>query len=363
MPPYADSETKKHLDLLNAKLDSILPFFPALLARNNPLDIDQTIAATKEGVCRSTNPGGCMNKALNDSEDRIKNNTNVNTGNVLSAVNTGQNAAQLALLKTIDTKLGPQIPDSSIGKFLPDFLFRFNQVAFWLHLDRVLNVLTWWQTLHNAYMLSNNLGQTLTGAFGNVLNILGIKDAEGKPIDLDSMIGTTLDNFAKRSLGEQEWGSIKTEWKKFNRIYQATANILNSVQSIGHSVLGALNVVGSWNASIGNALRKWGVVAENAYQWMNPQVNFQNRFFVGLETATNVVSQVDQVTSEVLSVQDNVKQIGEQSQELQKSLGQSDGSKQATKPAEASKVKQQADAAKLVSRAQELTEADKEADE
>lgn len=363
MPPFADSETKKHLDILNAKLDSMLPFFPALLAKNNPLDIEQTISATKEGVCRSTNPGGCMNKALDSTADNIKGNSNKNTGNILDAYNAGSNTTQLALLQTINTKLGAELANGGISGFLTNFLARFNKVASWLHLDRALNVLIWWQTLHNAYMLSNNLGQTLTSAISNVLSAVGIKDAEGSALDIGDIIGDTVDSIAKKALGETAWGGIKTEWKRYNRIYQASANILNSVQSIGHSVLGALNVVGNWNASIGNALRKWGVVAENAYQWMNPQVNFQNRFFVGLEAATNVVSQIDQVTSEVLSVQDNVKQIGEQSQELQKSLEQSDGSKQAINPAEASKIKQQNDVAKLVSKGQNIADIDKEADE
>jgi hypothetical protein len=358
-----DAETKGKISAINDKLDIMLPFFPALMQRNNPLDMEQTITAAKEGVCRSTNPGGCMNKALSDSENRINANGKANTGNILDAVNTAQNAAQLKLLQGIDTKLGPELANGGISGFLTNFLARFNKVANWLHLDRALNVLIWWQTLHNAYMLSNNLGQTLTSAISNVLSAVGIKDAEGSPLDIGDIIGDTLDGIAKKALGEETWGGIKAEWKKYNRIYQAGANILNSVQSIGHSVLGALNVVGSWNASIGNALRKWGTVGENAYRWMNPNVNFQNRFFVGLEAATNAVSQVDQIASEVLSVQENVKQIGEQSKELQKSLGQDDDSKQSKEPPEADKIKREVAASKAVSKGPEISDSDKEADE
>jgi len=358
-----DAETKNKINTINDKLDIMLPFFPALMQRNNPLDMEQTITAAKEGVCRSTNPGGCMNKALSNTEDRINANGKANTGNILDAVNTAQNAAQLKLLQGIDTKLGPELANGGISGFLTNFLARFNKVANWLHLDRALNILIWWQTLHNAYMLSNNLGQTLTSAISNVLSAVGIKDAEGNALNIGDIIGDTFDGFAKKALGEDTWGGMKAEWKKYNRIYQAAANILNSVQSIGHSILGALEVVGSWVASIGNALRKWGEVGESAYRWMNPTPNFQNRFFVSLESATNVVSQIDQIASETLSVQDNIKQIGEQSKELQDSLGQSSTSKQGKEPPEADKIKQEVAASKQVSTGPQISDIDKEADD
>jgi hypothetical protein len=348
----------------------LLPVIPPLVIPNaTPQTPTDPLSTPNQPP--SVPPGGstgnpCEGNACASSiRDAVKGNSNKLDG--LNAALNGLDLAGLGevlkRLDKIDEKLGPQIPNGGISNFLQGFLERFNKVANWLHLDRVLNVLIWWQTLHNAYMLSNNLGQTLTSAFSNVLAALGFKDAEGNPFDITAIIGTTFDNFAKSALGEKEWGSIKAEWKRFNRIYQAGANILNSVQSIGHSVLGGLNVVGSWNAQIGNALRKWGAVGERAYNWMNPQVNFQNRFFTALETVENVVSQIDQIASEVLSAQENVKQIGEQSKELFDSLGQNDNSKQSKEVPEAQKIKAQAEASKVVSKGQDLSETDKEADE
>jgi hypothetical protein len=124
-----------------------------------------------------------------------------------------------------------------------------------------------------------------------------------------------------------------------------------------------LEVIGTWNAKVGNALRKFGVVAENAYTWMNPQPNFQNKFFMGLETATNVISQIDQVASEVLSVQETVAQISTQKKELEDALKEADDTVQGKGVPEAAKVKQAADASKAVSAGKEVTEVDKEADE
>jgi hypothetical protein len=246
----------------------------------------------------------------------------------------------------INAKLGNQLT-GGISGFLQNFLARFNRVAEWLHLDRALNILIWWQTLHNAYMLSNNLGQTLTSLISNVLTIVGIKDAEGNALDIGGiLVGKTLDDMAKTALGEETWGGMKAEWRKYNRIYQAAANLLNSIQSIGQSILNALEVVGGYVASIGNALRKWGEVAERAYNWMNPQPSFQNKYFTAIENATNVISQVDAVASEVLSVQETVKQMGEQSKELKAALAQDNRAKQGIEVPEAKKEKEAAEKSK-----------------
>lgn len=212
-------------------------------------------------------------------------------------------------------------------------------------------------------MLSNNLGQTLTSAFSNVLAVVGIKDKDDNPLDIGEIIGKTFDNAAKTALGEKEWGGIKAEWKKYNRIYQAAANLLNSIQSIGSSILSALEIIGSWNAKIGNALRKWGEVGEKAYGWMNPQPNFQNKFFTALETAENVVSQVDSIASEVLSAQETIKQIGEQKKELDDAMKEEDKSKQGKEAPEAKKVKEAAEKSKTASAGQDIDDSDKEADD
>lgn len=268
--------------------------------------------------------------------------------NIFNSVTSGFQLADLYLLKVINDKLGSQVP-GGISGFLGRILLRFNKVAEWLHLGRVLSILTWVQTLHNAYMLSNNLGQTLLGAISNTLAAIGIKDAEGQPLNISEILGGQIDSIAKGVLGVTTWEEIKAEWKRANRIYQAAANIVWAFQSIGQSILNALEVVGSWIASVGNALRKFGVVGERAYGWMNPTPNFDNKFFTGLEAAENVVSQIDTVASEVLSVQETITQIGQQKAELQKAIGQEEGTLQKPKPPEAVTLKAGEETAKTVS--------------
>jgi hypothetical protein len=246
-------------------------------------------------------------------------------------------------IDTVDDKLGTKIPGGGIGG-------KLTRLAEWLHLDRVLNVLTYVNTLYNAYMLSNGLTQTLFSMISNVLAAVGIKDAEGSPLDIGAVIGKTVDAFAKSVLGVATVDGIKAEWKKYNRIYQAASNLLWSIQSISQSILGALEIVGSMVAKIGNALKRFGAIGEKAFGWMNTTPNYQNRFFTALEKVEGVVSNVDSIAGEILSVQDTVTQMGTQKTELEKSLKQDENTKQGKESPEAAKLKETEEKAKADSK-------------
>jgi hypothetical protein len=314
-----DKESKDLLKQLNDKVASIPPLIAAANAGPKPLSYDETVNAAATGVCRTTAPGGCMNKALNDAGSNIKNNDNRNTGNILDAMNTGANAAQLALLKQIDNKLGPQIPNGGISNFMQNFFARFVGFSRWLHLDRILNVLTWVNTTHNAYMLSSSLGNTLFSIVDNIGDIF-FKNQDGNDIDTRSIIGTSIDNFAKSAFGVEEWNGIKTTWKKWNRIYQAGANIINSVRSITDSIRN----VGEWTAEntgrIGNALKKFGVVGGDAFKWMPENVNAQSIWIKRLERLEDAASGIEMITGEVLSTTENLNEIQKQTEEFKKGL-------------------------------------------
>jgi hypothetical protein len=155
----------------------------------------------------------------------------------------------------------------------------------------------------------------------NGLEFFGIKDDEENPYDLSSLINKGVEDTIKGVVGEANYTTMSADFKKANRIYQAAANIFFSIQSLRFSIMGALETIGSWNARIGNALRKWGAVGESAYAWMNPSPNFDNKFTQGIQKVEEVVSQVDSVASETLSAQETVTQIGTQKDELLNSLG------------------------------------------
>ena len=164
------------------------------------------------------------------------------------------------------------------------------------------------------------------------------------------------DGYFKSIFGVATVNGIKADWKKYSRIYQAAAQVMYSIQSIGHSILGALEVVGSHVSKIGNALQKVRVVGEKAYSWMNPQPGFQNRFFTGLQATVEVVSQVDQVASNVLSIEETIGQFNKQKEDLVKSVSEDPAGKNAPVTPEAAKVKADADAAKTVSKSPDIPE-------
>ena len=222
-------------------------------------------------------------------------------------------AAILQKVNTIDEKVGPQLANGGLsGK-----LTRLSQ---WLRLGQIMSVLNFAATLHNAYMLSNALTQTFFSMMSNVLAAAGIKDDEGNPYDVGSLVGQSIEAFAQTILGVETVDGIKAEWKKFNRIYQAAANIVFSLQSIGYSILEALEVVGSYVGKIGNAMKKFGVVTERAFGWMNPAPNFQNRFFTSIQNVTEFVEAIDSVAGEVQNIQETAIQLGQQRDALQQGI-------------------------------------------
>jgi hypothetical protein len=228
-----------------------------------------------------------------------------------------------AILKInrIDEGVGPTIKDErgrkiGLSGHALKMFERVSQVGNYLRFDRITNLLTLAATVHNAAMLSNQLEQTLASALSNALAAFNIRDMDGNPLDINRIVGKSVEDAIKGAIGAQNYTELTTNWKKANRIYQAGANLINNVQSLRYSITGALETIASMNGKVANALKKYGVLGDNAYPWMNPSPNFDNKFMRGLETTENLVSNIDSIASEVLSAQETVTEIGKQKTEL-----------------------------------------------
>lgn len=245
----------------------------------------------------------------------------------LDELNAALNAADLAGLQAlmaklnqIDNKLGAQVPGGLSG-FLQGFREKFDKFVKWTQIDRVLNLLTFIAAVHNAFMLSNQIGQTLTSAISQGLAVIGIKDEDGNELDINSIIGNAVENTIKSIVGEENYETMSAQWKRANRIYQSAANILFAFQSITYSILESLEIVGSYVAKIGNAAKKFGVFVENCYAWMNPNPDFtRNRFFRFLDTTQETVENIDEVAGEVLNIQETIVEIESQSEQLRQAV-------------------------------------------
>ncbi|NJO61349.1 MAG: hypothetical protein HC836_24770 [Richelia sp. RM2_1_2] len=323
----AEDMNQAQYNAIIAKITAI----PPLIARvpdqtiqkmPKPLTGQQIEAAASAGVCRSTAPGGCMSNALGSAANTINQNTNNWGKNLLDKFNAGANAAQLALLQKIDLKMGAQVAgglSAAVGKNLE----RINKFAEWLKIDRLLNTLTYVNTLHNAYMLSSSITDTLFGAIDNVANIF-FKDMDGVDIDSRKSVSTYFDNMAKALFGVENWKNITTTIKKYNRIYQAGANIVNSVRSMVDSLRNISEFIAENTGKIGNALMKFGAIGENAFAWMPERVNAQSVWVQRLQNLEEAASGIEMITGEILQITENVNEIKKQTDEFNKEIrGQS----------------------------------------
>ncbi|MEH2415412.1 alanine-zipper protein [Nostoc sp.] len=197
---------------------------------------------------------------------------------IYDIVSKAASAAQLALLNIINSKLGVQVTGGISGLV--------TAVAKNTYIDKALGILTFAATMHNALMLSNNLGQTLGTIIDQVLGFILPKGLDGTPISINQVIGKAVHEILADTIGEANYKEISQDWAKANRIYQASVNVFNQVGNAVGLVTAGMEVIGGNIGKIGNALKVWGVLGEKAYGWMNPQPNMKGRFFNFINTAT-----------------------------------------------------------------------------
>ncbi|MBD2571066.1 hypothetical protein [Anabaena lutea] len=226
----------------------------------------------------------------------------------------------------------------------------------WLQLDRLLNVLIFAATIHNAFQLSSNIGVTLMQVIQNVLDTIGLKDDSGATFDVTTAINSTVENVVKTIIGEDNYTTIKKEWAKYNRIYQAAGNLFSSLLDMADTTLYALQVIAGQTSKIGNALRNAGEVFENAYGWFNPTPNFSNPLLTKLNQLEDTASIVENVSQQPLNVKSAKEDLEQSAANLADSLEQKEGAPQGKEIPEAKKVKEAEDAGKAVSAGKDITD-------
>lgn len=201
---------------------------------------------------------------------------------------------------------------------------RLKGIASFLNFDRILNILIWVQTLHNAFMLSADLSRSLTSMFSTALkalpgnSLLGLptESEDGSPLDLTTTINKSVENWITRAIGAKNYKLMVLELAQINRIYQSTANISSDMSSIFDSFRNPLAAGIERISVIGNALRRNGVVRDDAYSIMPEKISIRSkglsridRVVEGLETLSNATSSVESVASDVISIQEEVAEI------------------------------------------------------
>lgn len=312
-------------DILNRQAIGLIQALPITLASNSTFQAAATTAAAA-GTCRTTQPGGCLDTRFNN----LNNNFNSGLQGLLQRLDLAIQAGQGALLNTINgtvntinTKLGAQVT-GGISASITTAINRVNKVGEFLQIDRLLNILIWWQTLHNAFMLSNNIATTLTSTLSQALaalpgnTLLGIPtEAEGgTPLNIGEQINSMFENTIKNAVGTENYTAITATWAQANRIYQATTNLLFSIQSLIQGVQSLIELTGEYTGKIGNALKSFGLVGERAYNWMSERMNNKTAWMEKLEnnlqSASGMASNLESIVSSVVSTQSAITELTNQ---------------------------------------------------
>lgn len=316
-PAPEKSPAEKVLEQLPGIATGIALLTPIVRGIQDNTSPEKIIPLVKEGACQSLN-GGCTNGVNIPSQL-------ANNGTKLDAINTGLQAIDLSLLQTIDNKLGPQISGGGIGGFL--------QRAFQAtRLDKILNALTLITTLHNAAMLSRNLGQTLGDLTGQALLVIGIKDENGSALDINAEIGRQVNNLMSTILGAETWAGTKENWNKANRIISSANQIMWTVRSIADSGREVTEWIANNTGKIGNALKRFRVVGENAYPHLAENVSHQNAWMLKVQTYREGVDTLDDAASSLQGVLGEVQNIQQEAQELTEQKQRFDASIKAAQP-------------------------------
>jgi hypothetical protein len=227
--------------------------------------------------------------------------------NKLDALTTGANlGAEAVSLKAIMDKLN----------LMQGFAEKAWEMS---RIQKLLNVITTIAVLHNVMMLSRDVAETFGYVASQALQIIGIKDEEGNPLDINSLVGGSIENLVISLVGEDVYSDARESFKKANRMVQIGSSIVWSVRSIADAGLELQQWIGENTGKIGNALKRYGVVGEDAYKWMSPNPRARNRIrdkfqrvYDGAEALEDTASSYAQVTGNILEIGEEFNQIREQ---------------------------------------------------
>jgi hypothetical protein len=185
-------------------------------------------------------------------------------------------------------------------------------------MDKVLNALTFLAVIHNVSMLSRDVGETFFQLITSSLQALGVRDEENNVIDVQAVVGKSVENLLKSILTESVYNGLSDAWNKANRIVQSTSAVIWQIRSMGDASLDLMEWVGEHTGKIGNALKRWGVVGERSYPWMSerpqafpPGRRWLNRATGALETVEDHLSVYQAGVSSVIEVQEEIQETEE----------------------------------------------------
>jgi hypothetical protein len=313
-PPLPDKPTNPNqnpdLDKLKENQNDILQklsLIPAAIAA--ALALDQIFNAkqkqnAKEAVCEESQPNGCVNNAVKDATDPLK--------QKLDAAQVARDANATAQSGVLASLL------AQLASFRAWVEAAFNNTV----VDKVIGILNLLTNVHNAAMLTTSIKDTLFEAISQGLGAIGIKSPEGSPIDINQAVNSSVENLLKGILGAEQYTGLKESWQKANRVIQSGAAIVNTTRSLYDSTRSLNELTGNNVGRIGNALKRDGVVSENAYKSMSENNNQVNSTMERLQNLEQGVSTLASITSEAYNIRENVDQLTKDREDFSKKIAE-----------------------------------------
>lgn len=273
-------------------------------------------AAVQTGICQSlNNPTACQVPGVDNPKQGLKGMSD-GLGNKLDALQTLLDLTILKYVKsTNETVLHAKHGLEAVQKF--------GEKAWQAtHADKILNAITTAIVIHNGIQLSQNLLVTLGETASVVLQAIGVKDSNNEDIDVNAWFQVKMRSWMESILGTENYAALTTRIAKYNRIYQAGANILDASRELFDSARSTAELTAENTGKIGNALLRSGVVSEDSYTTMIDKVYPHSkamrrleRFRNGLEEVEDSVSTVGNIASEVVSTKDAFTELKEAKKE------------------------------------------------
>lgn len=196
-------------------------------------------------------------------------------------------------------------------------------------MQKVMDALTFFAVMHNVSMLSREVGETFFYLVSQGLDIVGIDDEEGNALDIGSIVGTSVNNYLTSVFGEVFVDGARDSYRKANRIVQSASMVIWTIRSIQDSSLDLMEWIGENTGKIGNALKRFGVVGDNAYSWMTESAQARNRHRTRFSKATDFLENADDrlssytvATSTILETGQEVNELGENWGSFKESLNE-----------------------------------------
>lgn len=292
------------LTLTGIVAGTITPPLTDIRAQTAPAAIS---SAASDAICnQATNPSSCLNtRVVNPLANGFNNALNQAMRNLNTILN-GAILAQGQQIFSVVTNTNEVLKNSLLGS-----------VA-----DKTLNALNTALLVHNAVMLSNQVGETVGDIASIVLNGIGIRDSNGDAIDVNSVLKTKLASLIRGLIGRANYNALTTKLATTNRIYQASQNIINDTVDMFDATTQLLEDTGGNVAKIGNSLREAGEIEYNSFSEMNENVRARSRIFKQIEGIEGVTDKIYSVTSTAVDIKENYQSIKANRKEFDEAIEQ-----------------------------------------